>query len=307
MWSMRMREFAALGVRVAAGTAVYAIIVVLAGALPVAAGLMLTFPALNGLAFLYSEDERAAAIAKSMLWMPAINGVLCAGYISVFALAATVRSATLVAWCLVALDVVLWLACVTRERVRKGIARDHQLAFVVAMTAIGAVLAAGGAFAANYLAGADLHSHIAPGGDGANWIVAALVRGQLKIGLFALALIIFFSSIAFLPISDSTRGILSGLPLVPIGGLVAIAGDAGISLDARLQVFHGMMSGVWLGPAVAAWFIYVLSRFFDTRATLRSPVADRLVRAVALLAGWSAAFGAIIAIGSVIKAATGLI
>jgi hypothetical protein len=169
---MRMRELALLGVRVAAGTAVYVIIVVLAGALPAAAGLMLTFPALNGLAFLYSEDERAAAIARSMLWMPAINGVLCAGYISVFALVATVRSATLVAWGLVGLDVALWLACVSRERVRKGVAREHQLAFVVAMTVIGVVLAAGGAFEAAYLAGADLHSQIAPGSDGANWIAA---------------------------------------------------------------------------------------------------------------------------------------
>ena len=300
MLSMRMRELALLGVRVAAGTAVYVIIVVLAGALPAAAGLMLTFPALNGLAFLYSEDERAAAIARSMLWMPAINGVLCAGYISVFALVATVRSATLVAWGLVGLDVALWLACVSRERVRKGVAREHQLAFVVAMTVIGVVLAAGGAFEAAYLAGADLHSQIAPGSDGANWIAAALGRSQLKIGLFALALVIFFSSIAFLPISDSTRGILSGLPLVPIGGLVAIAGDAGISLDARLHVLRGMMSGVWLGPAVAAWFILVLSRFFGTRAKLRSPVGDRLVRAVSLLAGWGAAFGVIIAIARAI-------
>jgi hypothetical protein len=296
-----------LGVRVATGTAVYVIIVVLAGALPAAAGLMLTFPALNGLAFLHSEDERAAAIARSMLWMPAINGVLCAGYICVFALVATVNSATLVAWCLVALDVVLWLACVSRERVRKGIAPDHQLAFVIAMTVIGVVSATGGAFAAAYLTGAEPHVQLAPGGDGANWIVAALGRSQLKIGLFALALIILFSSVAYLPISDSARGILSGLPLVPIGGLVAIAGDAGISLDARLQVFHGMMSGVWLGPAVAASFIYVLSRFLSTRAKLRSPVADRVVRAVALLAGWGAAFGAIIAIASVIKAGVGLI
>jgi hypothetical protein len=66
-----------------------------------------------------------------------------------------------------------------------------------------------------------------------------------------------------------------------------------------------MMSGVWLGPAVAAWFIYVLSRYFSTRAKLRSPVADRLVRAAALLAGWGASFGAIIAIANVIKAGAG--
>jgi hypothetical protein len=302
-----MRELAMLVVRVAAGTAVYAVIVVLAGSLPAAAGLMLTFPALNGLAFFFSEDERAASIAKSMLWMPAINGVLCAGYISSFALLATEHAATLVAWCLVALDVAFWLVCVSRARVRLGVAREHQLAFVVAMTLIGLVLAVGGGFEAAWLPVAAPHDQLAPAGDGAHWIASALGRGQLKIGLFALALLVFFSVIAWLPISDSTRGILSGLPLVPIGGLVAIAGDAGISFDARLQVFAGMMSGVWLGPAVAAWFIFLLSRYLSMRARLRTSVADRLIRAVALLAGWVAAFGAIIAVANVIKAGTGLI
>jgi len=304
---MRMKELALLGVRVVAGTAVYVIIVLMAASRPAAAGLMLTFPALNGLAFFFSEDERAASIARSMLWMPAINGVLCAGYISLFAFRATAGSATLVAWGLVALNVALWLACVSRERVRKGISREHQLAFVVAMTVIGLVLAAGGAVEATHLAGASVPDQPAPAGDGASWIAAALGRSQLKIGLFALVLIVFFSSIAYLPISDSTRGILSGLPLVPIGGLVAIAGDAGIGLDARLQVFAGMMSGVWLGPAVAAWFIFALSRYFSMRAKHRSVVADRLIRAAALLAGWSMAFGAIIAVANVIKAGTGLI
>jgi hypothetical protein len=307
MWVLRMRDLAVLAVRVAAGTAVYCIIVVLAGSLPAAAGLMLTFPALNGLAFIYSEDERAAAIAKSMLWMPVINGVLCAGYISLFALLATERWTTVVAWCLVALDVALWLVCVSRARVRKGVAREHQLAFVVAMTVVGAVLAAGGAFEATYLPVAGTHDQLAPASGGASAIAATLGRGQLKIGLFALALLVFFSAVAWLPISDSTRGILSGLPLVPIGGLVAIAGDTGVGLDARLQVFGGMMSGVWLGPAVAAWFILVLSRYLSTRSRLRVPVADRLVRVVALLAGWSAAFGAIIAIASIVRRASALL
>jgi putative effector of murein hydrolase LrgA (UPF0299 family) len=301
MWFMRMKELAVLGVRVVAGTAVYAIIVLLAASLPAAAGLMLTFPALNGLAFFFSEDERAASIAKSMLWMPAINGVLCAGYISLFAFVATVRSATLVAWCLVALNVALWLACVSRQRVRKGVAQEHQLAFVVAVTVIGVVLAAGGAFEATYLPVAELPGQPAPGTDGAGWIAAALGRSQLKIGLFALALIVFFSSIAYLPISDSTRGILSGLLLVPIGGLVAIAADAGMSLDERLRIFRAMMGSAWLGPAVAAWFIYFFSRFSSTRARLRTPLADDVIRFAALLAGWGVTFGVIVAIARVIN------
>jgi hypothetical protein len=296
-----MKALAVLGVRVATGTVVYVLIVMLAASRPAAAGLMLTFPALNGLAFFFSEDERAASIAKSMLWMPVINGVLCAGYISLFAFGATVHSASLVAWCLVVLNVALWLVCVSRDRVRKGVAREHQLAFVVAMTVIAAVLAAGGAVEATYLPVAETKGQLAAATDGANWIVAALGRSQLKIGLFALALVIFFSSIAFLPISDATRGILSGLPLVPIGGLVAIAGDEGMSLDARLGIFRAMMSSAWLGSAVAAWFIYFFSRFLSTRAKFRTPVADKLIRFGALLGGWGATFCAIVAIAHAIN------
>jgi hypothetical protein len=147
----------------------------------------------------------------------------------------------------------------------------------------------------------DVQAQSAPATDGAGWIGAAIWQSKLKIGLFALALLIFFSSIAFMPISDSTRGILSGLPLVPFGGLVAIAGDAGMSFDERLQVVRGMMSSAWLGPAVAMWFIYFLSRFLGTRMKLRAPIADDALRFAALLAGWVATFGVIVAVAHAIN------
>jgi hypothetical protein len=287
---MRTKELAALGARVAVGTAVYVIIVLLATSLPAAAGLMLTFPALNGLAFFFSEDERAASIAKSMLWMPVVNGVLCGVYISVFAGVATAGSATLVAWCLVGIVVAAWLACVSRDRVRQGIAQEHQLTFVVAVTLIGMVLATGGAFESTHLAVADVQAQSAPGTDGAGWIAAAIGQSKLKIGLFALALLIFFSSIAYLPISDSTRGILSGLPLVPFGGLVAIAGDDAMSIGERLRIFHGMMSSAWLGPAVAMWFIFFVSRFLSTRTRQDAAIADGALRFGAVLVGWIVTF-----------------
>ncbi len=301
----QMKEVAALAVRVAVGTAVYAIIVVVAAPLPAAAGLMLTFPALNGLAFFFSGDERAASIARSMFWMPVVNGVLCGGSISVFAFVATRGSATVLAWCLLAIAVAAWLAGVTRGRVRRGIDPDHQLAFVIGVTLAGILLAAGGAIESGYLQGAAAAQGPSMSGtDDAGWIAAAIWRSKLKIGLFALALLTFFASVAYLPISDSTRGILAGLPLVPFGGLLAIAGDAGMSLDERLQVLRGMMIGVWLGPAVAMWFIYIFARFLSTRRKSATPVAENVVRFGALLAGWVAAFAAIVAIADAIKALT---
>src|ERR1700683_3044581 len=126
-----MKELVRLASRVVVGTAVYVLIVVLAALLPPAAGLMLTFPALNGLAFFYSEDARAASIARSMFWMPVVNGVLCAAYIVLFLLLARSLAPTELAWGLLAAIVAIWFAWVTRPTVRNGIGRDSQFRFAV--------------------------------------------------------------------------------------------------------------------------------------------------------------------------------
>ena len=168
------------------------------------------------------------------------------------------------------------------------------------MTLAGILLAAGGAIESTWLPGAAAQAPSVAGTDGAGWIMAAIGRSGLKIGLFALALVTFFSAIAYLPISDSTRGILAGLPLVPFGGLLAIAADAGMSLDERLQIFRGMMSGVWLGSAVATWFIYVISRFFGMRTKRATPIADDALRFGAILLGWAVTFGVIVILAKAI-------
>src|SRR5262249_47250632 len=125
MASKLMNEVMRQTLRIVAGTAVYVAIVVLAAPLPAAAGLMLTFPALNGLFFFFSGDARAASIAGSMLWMPVINGVLCGGYILLFAALARTGSAVLVAWCLLLVVVVIWYASVTRRRGRARYSADR--------------------------------------------------------------------------------------------------------------------------------------------------------------------------------------
>ena len=70
--------------RLAVGMAVYVVIVLFATSLPLAAGMMLTFPALNGLALYFSTPASIEPIARTMIWMPLINGVLCALYILLF-------------------------------------------------------------------------------------------------------------------------------------------------------------------------------------------------------------------------------
>jgi hypothetical protein len=288
--------------RVTAGTAVYVAIVVLAAPLPAAAGLMLTFPALNGLGFFFSEDARAAAMARSMLWMPVINGVLCAGYILSFVALARSGASVLAAWGLLVVVVLLWYASVTRRRVRAGIAPERQLAYALMVTLAGVALAVVAGAASTRPESAAMAVPGAAGADDARWIVETIWRSRLKIGLFAVALAVFLPAIAYLPISDSTRGILTGLPIVPFGGLVAIAGDAGMSADARLAIIAGMLHGVWLAPAVAVWFILGFSRFLEARAKMSSPDADAAIRFGALAAGWLAAFAVIVVAGYAIEA-----
>src|ERR1700692_4259392 len=104
----RMADLGRLLSRIGAGTCVYAVIVVLAATQPSAAGMMLTFPALNGLAFFFSGDAKAASIAKSMFWMPIVNGTLCALYMALFFPLARTLLPAVVGWSLLLGVMVLW-------------------------------------------------------------------------------------------------------------------------------------------------------------------------------------------------------
>jgi hypothetical protein len=299
-----MNTLGRLAFRIIVGTAVYVVIVLLATPLPPAAGLMLTFPALNGLAFVFSEDVRAAAIARTMFWMPLVNGAFCAAYILLFLLLGETMSPTAVGWGLLLVEAALWCAWVSRRHVRAGIDRSGQLMFAIAATLIGAALAAATILV---LSRAGISVQSAAGSSGrahAGWIVDAIARSQLKIELFALTLAVFALAIQYVPISDSTRGILAGLPIVPFGGLVSIAGDPALSADSRVQTFLGMIGGVWLGPPIALWFIFCFSGYLSARKPTGPPAADSLRRFGALLFGWFVTFAVIVAIAYAMDALT---
>src|SRR5262249_25084961 len=180
MASKLMNEVMRQTLRIVAGTAVYVAIVVLAAPLPAAAGLMLTFPALNGLFFFFSGDARASSIAGSMLWMPVINGALCGGYILLFAALARTGSAVLVAWCLLLVVVVMWYGSGPRRRVRAGIARERQLTYAVAATLVGALLVVVAGAAARTASG-SMAVPDAAAADGGRWIVETILNSRLKI------------------------------------------------------------------------------------------------------------------------------
>jgi hypothetical protein len=280
--------------RLVVGAGAFLLIVMLSALLPSAAGLMLTFPALNGLAFLFSEQARAAPMARTMLWMPVVNGALCALYIVLFLRFGRAVAPLTLSLCLAGLVVGLWLAAVTLRPVRDGIAPENHLAYAVAASAVGLLLVV--------VALALPMAHPQTTGLGAQaGMVEAITGNAFKILLFIVGLSLFLFLTEYLPMSDSGRGILAGLPIVPFGGLVGISADGSISLDDRLAIFGAMATSIWLAPAIAIWFIYGLCSFLTAR-TFTAPV-----RFLALLLGWLICFAAIVTIGYAIDVSSFLI
>jgi hypothetical protein len=251
--------------RVLFGTAIYVVIVVLAAPFPSAAGLMLVFPTLNGLAFVFSERDRVLPMVPSMLWMPVVNGVLCAAYLLVFLALAPVLPSVALAWALTVAAIALFVVPVRTPCVRKGIPPTRQRTFAlgatVACLALVAIARQGASgLAAGALAPADAGVAGPQLAAGLQLAAAAAAHNLPKILVFASCLAVFLVASRVLRLSDSTRGILAGLPFAPFGGLVSIAGDASIDLPARLDIVRHMAVSVWLGPAIAIWFIYGFPR-----------------------------------------------
>jgi hypothetical protein len=258
---------------------------------------MLLFPTLNGLAYIFSERGRVLAMAPSMLWMPVVNGGLCAFYLLAFLALARSIPAQALAWVLTVLAVGLFLAIVRLRGVREGIAPRHQRAFAVGATLAGLVLVAAASWFASSEA-APIGARISP--DAASQALSlrfaaeTVARNAAKIGVFAACLAAFLVASRRLPLSDSARGILAGLPFAPFGGLVSVAGDAGLDLALRLDIVRHMAVSIWLGPAIAIWFIYGFPR-----ALVRlGPGATQALAALA--AAWALCGVAIAAAGAVL-------
>lgn len=235
------------------------LIVVLAAPYPAAAGMMLVFPTLNGLGFVFSPRERVLGMVPSMLWMPVVNGGLCAAYLLAFlAFASRVSSPAALALILLAAVSAAFIAIVRLPLIRSGVPSTAQLTFASLALPVSLALAAAAVFfgkgTASAIPDAAAHASLTLG------VADVLARNAPKIALFALCLAAFLIATRVLPLSDSARGILAGLPVAPFGGLVSVAADGSIDLAARLGIFHHMAASVWLGPPIAIWFIYAFPR-----------------------------------------------
>jgi len=270
-----------IALRIIFGTTIFALIVWLAGHFPPAAGLMLTFPALNGLAFIFSRHATVGAITTTMLWMPLLNGILCVVYLAMFIVLAKAEHAAMLPWLLAAGIALLWLALVTRPLVQGGIAPHLQLRYAVAVALFGSLLT----LVWWYCTGSAA--------DIADAAARPALTG-LKMVLFAIAMGLLIVLPPRFQWKDGASGILSGLPLVALAGLLSIAQDSAIDLEVRRTLFMQMMFGVWLAPAMAVTFIFCVSRTLTYRRA-------HDLRTSAVVAGWLLCFTAIIVTGAALQ------
>ncbi len=278
--------------RVLAGTSVYILILVLAALTPSAAGLMLIFPTLNGLALLYTNQDRISGTTETMLWMPVVNGALCALFIFLYLMTASTSSRIWLAWALFAAILAAWVAIGKQERIQGGIPSQSQINYAVIATGLGTIL-----FVIASLS-VDRSARYALQATNIGWLPGAwqiILTNWYKIVLFATAFATFLAVTERGNLSDKRRGIFAGLPLVPFGGLVSIPGFGG-DFSEQIITLKGMGVGIWLGPAVAIWFIFFISRFLGGRKPLQSSTADFWVRCAAVSFGWLCCFVMILAI-----------
>jgi hypothetical protein len=258
--------------RLLVGSALYVTIILLAAPFPRAAALMLVFPSLNGLSFLFASPASFGPMGRSMLLMPTINGALCAVYVYGFLAFAPGLSPDLLAWLLLACVTVLWVVVTSWDVVQRGI--ERQRAYAIATTLIGLLLVA---TALQFTGNVSLPRH-----ENGFWSTILAWKVAIKIGLFVLCLFIFLVCITYFRISDAYRGVLSGLPVVPFAGLLSVAGDPVVDVDVRLATLRSMGVAIGIAPAVATWFIYALPRRWRND---QQPGSMRRLRD--LIVGWA--------------------
>ena len=270
--------------KVLIGTAFYVGILWVAQRNPRAAGMMLTFPTLNGIVLLMAEPAALEAAASAMLLMPPLNAVLCASYLAGFdrltrpgLTRRAFAPATVSGLLAVAVAAVWLLFAVAIAFERCGVPPELQALYATVAVAVGVGLTWG----LPPRKPEPLATQAKPQPLG-----TLLARNRSRIAVFAMTL----AAVAIvdrLGGSPEMLGALAGLPLVALFGLHSIASDDLAPIDARRDALAGMASSVWLGPGIAILFVATLWRALALHAETSTGIDHLLIGAVLLLAGWS--------------------
>jgi hypothetical protein len=277
----------------------YCVLVWVVAKAPTAGGMMLTFPALNGLTLAAAPaPEHVRKAVRTMLLMPILNGLLCVIFIFSFLWLKTSSSALPM---LIALGLI-WCA-IAGTIIAKGIGiggTANQLTYIgVASLSLIAWLIILLVYAPQEISRISVEKTV--------WQI--LFEDNLsKITLFTLAMFVvlgfsdFGSKVIQGEYLPRILGVAGGFPLVPLFGLFSLAGSQDRALDERLNAFGDFALGVWIGPIIAFLFITSFSATLQ-RIPLYSSPRYWVARFVLVMPYWAICLGIIaactVAIGAI--------
>ena len=267
--------------KVLAGTLLYVAVLWTAQRNPRAAGMMLTFPTLNGIGLLLAEPTKVEEAARSMLLMPILNGVLCAGYLAACLRLPRTRLAPAASSLTMTALAMIWLALAWQiVSAHWGVPSDGQAAYALASAAGGLVLTylLHARQATRYGREVGIRS-VTPD------IASLIVNNRARIALFALSLA-GVAVVDRLEGSPAMLGVLASLPLVAMFGMHAIAADHAMPAQTRRDALAVMATGVWLGPAVAITFVALFWRTLSLLHHHGIGFSYLAPAVIALLVGW---------------------
>jgi hypothetical protein len=270
--------------KVLVGTLLYVAVLWAARRNPRAAGMMLTFPTLNGITMLVTQPSELSPIVGTMLLVPFINGLLCALYLS--GVDRSVRaglSPAAASGLLIVCVFIVWLttAWVISQN-RWNVPADDRNAYAIALVLAGSLL--------TWLL--PMRGPKALEGSAPIRLVYLLDRNRVRIGLFAIALsaVLLVDKLAHSP---AVVGLLAALPVIAFFSLHTLASDVELPPAARREELATMANGVWFGPAIAVVFIVGFWRWLAALAGHVEGAAYLAVGVPSLLVGWGLCIAAI--------------
>jgi hypothetical protein len=242
------------------------------------AGMMLTFPMLNGMA-LVSARENAGATGQSMVPVVVLNGAMCFLFTLALAWSETARANPLA---LTLLATGLWICVYAWLEMRNVIvpARTWTLFSVLCVALSVALTYWLWPACAEILRDAPVRA----GG------LAGVLEGWVRILLFAVSLLIVFAVAHFYRDAYAAIGRLGALPIVPLFGLYTVA-NALASDTAAVPKLETLRSMVLVGWTIALLFAVLLAAYV---ARTSSPKAGAGRHLAALVLGWALCVGAIV-------------
>jgi hypothetical protein len=241
------------------------------------AGMMLTFPMLNGMA-LVSAGEKAFTTGRSMVPVVTLNGAICFLFALALAWSASARTHVLE---LTVLAGLLWLAVYRGlERWNVGVPARAWAPFAMLCVLMSAAL--------TYwlwppCAEAVPSAPVRAGG------LAGVLESRGRIALFALSLLVVFGVAHVWRDAHAAVGRLGALPLVPLLGLYTVgsvlAGD-----PAAVPKLETMRSLVLVGWMIALVFAVLLAAYVARSAAAKPGGIRQLV---ILVLGWGLCLAAI--------------